>query len=379
MQVLVIGEGHLARRVSALLAARGDDVTTLGDTALGGRDLTFQSISQSVRGVDLAGLGGAWLVDDRDERNLGVGMALISLRRDLPMTMSLFNENIAPHLTAANPTIRVLNPAKIAAPRFIAALDLPLSHSLRYTPGRLPEDPPGRGDALIKRLVTGFAVVMLAAVSFFHFVDHLSWLDATYFVVVTVATVGYGDINVLNSGPGSKLAAVALILASTLFIWLIFSLTVDAIIKKRVQLALGRRRYAYEGHVVLCGLGRLGYFIAEGLLARGERIVIVEREEGSPSIDHFRRHGVDVYIGDARLARVLQDVRAGQAKALISVINNDYFNLEIGLNARSFNPDLRLVLRIFDDEMSRRIKDNLDIHLTYSMTGIADEHFVGAV
>jgi voltage-gated potassium channel len=170
-----------------------------------------------------------------------------------------------------------------------------------------------------------------------------------------------------------------LILCSTAFIWMIFSLTIDAIIKRRVQLALGRKRYGSRGHVILCGLGRLGYFVAEGLLDRGEKVLIVEGNETSGSLDHFRRRGADVYVGDARLSRVLQDVGVGRAKALYSLVANDFTNLEIGLNARSLDPSIRLVLRLFDHGMSERVRETLDIHLTLSMSAIADEAFLDAV
>ena len=172
---------------------------------------------------------------------------------------------------------------------------------------------------------------------------------------------------------------IGLILASTCFIWMIFSLTVDRIIKRRVQLALGRREYATRGHVIVCGLGRLGFFIAEGLIARGEHVLVVERNEDSSTIEHFRSLGADVYVGDARLPRVLQEVGVKRAKALYSVVNNDFTNLEIGLNARTFEPNLRLVLRIFDDAMSTHLREQLDIHLTFSMTAIADEQVFRAM
>jgi voltage-gated potassium channel Kch len=160
---------------------------------------------------------------------------------------------------------------------------------------------------------------------------------------------------------------------------MIFSLTIDRIIRRRAQLALGRKRYSLKEHVILCGLGRLGQSVAEGLLDRGERLLIVEKEESSDAILYFRSRGADVYIGDARLPRVLADVGVRRAKALYSVIDNDFANLQVGLNARSFQPDLRLILRIFDAVMSRRIKEQLDIHLTLSMTADADEHFVDMV
>ncbi|MEQ1693660.1 MAG: potassium channel family protein [Gemmatimonas sp.] len=377
MRTILVGSGHLARRIASLTAANGGEtipVSREGVQAVSGGEASFDAIVRMLRDVDLTSVSAAYLVDDRDDVNLEFLIALVSLDQRLPIVLSLFNENIAPHLQAANPNVRVLNPAKIAAPAFINALDAPLTHALRYLPVRATNEVTRRPiDPLIARLSGGFATMLLAATVYFHFAEHLSWIDAVYFVIVTVATVGYGDINLLNASNASKLIGIGLILGSTCFIWMIFSLTVDRIIKRRVQLALGRRTYTHRDHVIVCGLGRLGYFIAEGMIARGERVLIVERDEDSATIEHFRSLGADVYIGDARLPRVLQEVGVTRAKALYSVINNDFTNLEIGLNARTFEPTLRLVLRIFDDGMSARVREQLDIHLTFSMTAIADE------
>ena len=380
--VLIVGAGHLAFRTRKLASAHGYVITQLSDDAIrsnAGDGSTFDVISRALHDVNLDSLTKVFLVDDRDERNLEMLIALISLNRTLPIVASLFNENIAPHLQAAHPNVRILNPAKIAAPAFIEALSTPIVHALRYVPARIAEEPARpRSDTLIKALVTSFLALIASAVVYFQFAEHLSWLDALYFVIVTITTVGYGDISLQHSGAVSKIAGIGLILGSTFFIWMIFSLTVDRIIKRRVQLALGRKKYSRTGHVIVCGLGRLGYFIGEGLLKRGEKVLIVEKNADLAAIEHLRACGADVYVGDARLPRVLLDVGVTRAKALYSVINSDYANLEVGLNARSFDPNLRLILRIFDESMSRKIKENLDIHLTFSMTAIADEIFFSA-
>ena len=381
--VLIIGTGHLAYRIRKLARDRDCEIVHVASDALrshAGDTSVFDAIAHGIQGVDLHALAMTFLVDDHDERNFELLIALVSIESTLPIVASFFNENIAPHLQAAHPNVRIMNPAKIAAPTFVAALDTPVTHTLRYVPAPIDQERLApRSDNLIPRLMTGFGALVAVAVAYFHMRMQLSWLDALYFVVVTVATVGYGDITLKDASPVTKVAGIALILASTVFIWMIFSLTVDNIIKRRVQLALGRKRYGCRDHVILCGLGRLGSFIAEGLLARGEHVLVVERNEDAPAVAHLRALGADVYIGDARLPRVLDDVGVTRAKALYSVTNDDYANLEVGLNARSFEPDLRLVLRIFDESMSGRVKEHLDIHLTFSMTAIADELFFDAM
>lgn len=378
--VLIIGSGHLAYRLQKLVVTRGLRVIHHPSTEIAHvsqSQSTIDGITRALQDVDLDALRMAYLVDDRDEYNVEYLMVLISLNKHLPITAALFNENVAPHLRATHPNIQVLNPAKIAAPAFVAALTTPVTHSLHYLSAKAPSaSRTVRTDRLVPYLVSCFAALLLFATTYFHFAENLSWLDATYFVVVTIATVGYGDINLLNARALSKVIDIILILGSTVFIGTIVALVVDGIIKKRVQLALGRKAYPYANHVVVCGLGRLGYFIVEDLLKQGEQVVIIEKNGDTQSIEYFRRLGADVYIGDARLPQTLTDVNVVHAKALFSLINNDFANLEVGLNARSFEPSLRLILRIFDASMSKKIQENLDIHLTLSMTEIADNTFL---
>ena len=382
-RVAVIGSGHLARRIGKLASMRGYGVVHLAREALLDADeeeSPFEALSRTLRSLDVESFATIFVVDDSDERNLEVLIALLSVDESLAIVVSLYNEQVAPHLRAAHRGITVLNPARIAAPAFVAALDAPLERTLRYVPARIAEQQPlAPRDDFMRVLVGSFLLLIGATTTYFHLAEHLPWLDSAYFVVVSVTTVGYGDISLLHASAASKLVGILLLLGSTGFIWMIFSLTIDRIIRRRVQLALGRKRYSCDQHVILCGLGRLGSFVAEGLLARGERLVIVEADESASSAQYFRSRGADVYIGDARMPRVLADVGVRRAKALYSLIDNDFANLQVGLNARSFAPNLRLILRIFDAAMSRQIREQLDIHLTMSMSAVADEHFFGAV
>lgn len=69
---------------------------------------------------------------------------------------------------------------------------------------------PRSRDGLLAALGVGFLALVLAATTYFHVAERLSWVDALYFVVATVATVGYGDINLLNAPASHKLVDIGL-------------------------------------------------------------------------------------------------------------------------------------------------------------------------
>ena len=374
--VIILGGSHLARRVKGLVLEKGHEVihiANLMDNLPDEKTSVINAIEAVFLDIDIASASMVYILNEMDEQNLEMVIALMAVHPKAPVCTALFNEQIRPHLERANPHLHILNPARIAAPVFVDALELPISRNEDFKGQIVKPNKVSRkksNDLLLKAMVLSFVTIVALATTYFHYYEHLSWINALYFVVVTVATVGYGDINLLASGTQSKLVCILLILSSTVFIWLIFSLTIDRIIKTRVQLALGRKRYHFRNHVILCGLGRLGYFIAEELCNRGEKVVLIELEENGHNTGYFRNKGLDVYTGNARIPRVLLDAGVENCRALISVINDDYANLEIGLNARSLQPNLRLILRIFDENMATVIKDKFDIHLTQSMSYI---------
>ena len=379
--ILILGSGHLSYRIKKLAIAKGYNVLSFGEDVFQLKDKngsSYDKIMEVLKEVDLSNLTMAYLVDDTDEFNLQLLISLLSINTNLPITVSFFNENIAAHLKSQHPSLQILNPAKIAAPGFVDALYCTAVHKV-VSPALPKIKQKKRVDIFMIKLLTSFLFIILFATFYFHFADGLSLLDSLYFVIVTIATVGYGDISLLNSSSLTKVVGMLLILSSTFFIWIIFSLTINRVISKRVQLALGRKKYNYKNHVILCGLGRLGHFVVEELIARGEKVVIIEANEYAADIEYFRNLGSEVYIGNGKLPRILDDVGSLNARAVIAITDDDFTNLEIGLNARSFNPTIKLVLRIFDEKMGEKIKENLDIQFSLSMSALADDAFLNTI
>jgi hypothetical protein len=339
-----------------------------------GEENTIDTIANNLKMIDLSSLKMIFLLDDDDSKTIEGVVALTSLNRDLHITASLFNERIAPHLQAAHPNLQILNPAKIAARAFVDALYEPTTKTLRYTPAEIPKERKAPGDWLLRTLILSFLITIFIEVVYFHFAIKLSWVNSIYYVATTMATVD-SELSLFKYSDLTKYVSVLMMISAILFFWLIFFYTSIYLTKSREEKLLGRKKYRIKNHVLVCGLGKLGYFVAEELLNRKEKIIIIEQNENSPRVEHFRNQGVRVYIGDAKSPKVLQDVNVCASKAVYSLIGSDIANLEIGLNARSYKPTLRLILRIFDDSMVEMIRENLDIQTTLSVSGTVDDYY----
>jgi Trk K+ transport system NAD-binding subunit len=166
-------------------------------------------------------------------------------------------------------------------------------------------------------------------------------------------------------------------LGGVAFASILFSFIVDWLLARRAEHALGRMQYRVRGHMILCGLGRLGYQVAIELLRRGHKVLVIESEAENRFAELVRGSGGMVFVADATLARNLRRANIGHAKVLLSVIQNDLKNLEIGLIARSLHPKMALVLRIFDKDIAKEVQTKLDIPAALSASSlVADQLLV---
>jgi Trk K+ transport system NAD-binding subunit len=113
--------------------------------------------------------------------------------------------------------------------------------------------------------------------------------------------------------------------------------------------------------------------VIEELLKRGESVVVIDSQENGRYLPAIYARRIPTIIGDAKLERTLRDAGLNNARALLSVTNDDLTNLEVGLSARLINPQVRVVLRIYDQLLAQSLRERLDIHFAFSMSWIAAE------
>ena len=130
-------------------------------------------------------------------------------------------------------------------------------------------------------------------------------------------------------------------------------------------------------HLVLVGLGHLGYRVAQKLHEMGENIVILEVQMGSHTTVAARDMGIPIIQADARHAGSLEAANIKDARTIILASQNDAMNLQIALRARTLNPDIQVVIRIFDEEFAHALQEQFGF-IALSATEMAAPVFAAA-
>lgn len=134
----------------------------------------------------------------------------------------------------------------------------------------------------------------------------------------------------------------------------------------------------FSNHIIVCGLGHVGVRVVRELIVLDEGIVVIESNADSPRFDELRSYDIPILVGDGRSADVLQKAGLDHAKAFIICTNNDLMNLQIASRIRETNRNIRLVMRMFDDQFARSLADKFNISAVMSASGLAAPAFAGA-
>jgi voltage-gated potassium channel len=126
---------------------------------------------------------------------------------------------------------------------------------------------------------------------------------------------------------------------------------------KKQQLPEWQRMVAslYRSHVVVVGVGKVGYQIIKGLLELRETVVAIDMADKAVLREEIFGLGVPIIQGNARSTKVLEQAGVKVARAVILATSDDLTNLDAGLTARDLNPKARIVLRLFDESLAGKV------------------------
>lgn len=136
--------------------------------------------------------------------------------------------------------------------------------------------------------------------------------------------------------------------------------------------------HSSKNHVILVGLGRLGYRSWLLLDRLGENVVVIERDATNRFLEEVRSKGGPLLVGDGRADELLVTANIAQARSIILATNDDLANLEMALDARRMNPRIRVILRLFDQNMANKVREGFDIHIAMSQSALSAPAFAMA-
>jgi Trk K+ transport system NAD-binding subunit len=377
------------------------------------------------------------LVSPDDLANFHAALRAQELNPELRLVVAAYNRRLGDHITGFFRDCTVLSRSQLAAPALVAAALGEIAPSHVRLAGRtlyvsrrgdklagqvlcrltVPDDPAGTTQLLAPEDPDGSAELVLAVADgtprdpltrqrhpvrgAFRVTRRLLWnkfgtifaalaaAAAAGFILLATAGHAPGDVlylgimdmtgaaftNPADTGP-EKVAQVLLTGDGMAVLPLVTAIIVGARLTGRVR---GEPR-AGGGHVIVVGGGDVGTRVAGGLHDLGFEVVLIDHNAAARGVAFARNLRLPVVIGDAPSERVLRRAGVETAIALVSATSNDIVNLETAMQARAMRgEDLRIVLRLFDDDLARRVSQTLGNVVSRSVSYLAAPAFAVAM
>ncbi|TAD82693.1 MAG: potassium channel protein [Bacteroidetes bacterium] len=189
------------------------------------------------------------------------------------------------------------------------------------------------------------------------YIDDYPPLDALYMTVITLGTVGFGEIHPLSDA--GRIFTIFLIVSSlglvAYYITLVTRLLLDGEWRKQYRMYLqAKKQNDMKNHVIVCGYGRNGRRACEVLKQNNIPFIIIEQR--TSHVNEVDREKELIIAGDATKDEVLMEAGVQRAKALITALPNDSDNLFVVLTARQMNPQMTIISRASDNHTINKLK-----------------------
>ena len=390
--------------------------------------------SQAFADADIGSARALAVVWQDDVGNLHAGLRAQELNPGLRLVLAIYNRRLGDHLRLFFPDCTVLSGTAMSAPSFVAAaLGDPAASHVRVErrtlyvakyadvePGHVicglatatdyPAEPrllpPGTGHAdLVLAVADGTPRNPLTrrrdpARTFTAVLRRLVWhkFGLIFTALLAVVALGFGLLaaarysvsnavyltlmdltgsaltNPALSG-AEKTSQVLLTLDGMAFIPVVTAIAVGA----RLTGSVRRAPRPPGGHVIVVGLGNVGTSVTGQLHDLGFDVVCVDNNPAATGIPMARQMGLPVVIGDAFREETLRAASLDTCIALVSVTSQDIVNLETALNARALRDDLRIVLRLTDDDLAERLQKTTGNTISRSVPYLAAPAFAAAM
>ncbi len=213
------------------------------------------------------------------------------------------------------------------------------------------------GKRAVLRVGLGALAALAAGTVGYMVLDGAGLLDALYMTVITVTTIGYGEVFPLSSA--GRIFTMVLAFAGVGIMLLLASEFARIVIEGDIQRLMGLRKDMrmvgrMDRHMIVCGYGRMGRAVVEILKQRGSRFVVVEQD--TEKCQSLQEEGIPFVQGDASQHQVMETAGVGRATTVIVCLPDDAHGVFTVLLARQLNPDVTIIARAVEEQSEERLR-----------------------
>ncbi|MGD9106293.1 MAG: potassium channel protein [Desulfobacterales bacterium] len=201
-----------------------------------------------------------------------------------------------------------------------------------------------------------FACLLVLGAAGYMVIEGWSFMDALYMTVITLATVGYGEVHEIS--PEGRLFTVILIFLGVGFFLYVVGNVIQFLVEGRIRHVLGRRILdkqisKLKNHFIVCGYGRMGRALCRYLIQKHLDFIVIE--QNPKRVPVMNEDGILYIVGAATDEANLIKAGIERAKGIISVLGTDADNVFLVLIAKGLNPDIFVVARANQDETEKTL------------------------
>ena len=220
---------------------------------------------------------------------------------------------------------------------------------------------PDPATTILKRRFLAISGVLVSAEVIgtigFHLIEKWPLFDAAYMSLMTLTTVGYGEVHPLSFH--GRLFASFLMLVGVGTVFVSFAILGDTLLRLELADYFGRRRRTrmlerISGHYIVCGAGRVGRSVVLELLQSGAQVVLVDNDP--ERVKWAEGLGIVTLTADASKDETLHQARIDTAAGLVSAISSDAENVYVTLSAKVLNPSLHVAVRASDEQAEKKLQ-----------------------
>lgn len=232
-------------------------------------------------------------------------------------------------------------------------------------------------DMAVKVCALALFVVVFGSTLTYRYGLGLRWPDGLYRTISVIATgadMGGGEY----VGWG-KVFVSFLRICGTILVAAFTAIFTNFLIRAKLGNVFEIRNIPDGGHVVVVGLGNVGFRVVEELVRMGEQVVVLELKRDNTFAASCRRLGAPIIFGDATVKDTLIQARVKQARAVIVATSADLANLEIALLVAELNEKQRVVVRLGDSVLAETARTAAGVRMAISLPELAAPAFVAGL